>query len=82
VFNFLNLLNRDWGEQQRAFDGGSSFLLTEVGEGQRDHRRAALQHARDASAVGVYTFDPNLTAFNANNIASNYQMQFSLRYSF
>jgi hypothetical protein len=82
VFNFLNLLNRDWGEQQRAFDGGSSFLLTEVGKANATTGVPLSSTARDASAVGVYTFDPNLTAFNANNIASNYQMQFSLRYSF
>jgi hypothetical protein len=31
---------------------------------------------------GVYTFDTNLRAYNAQNASSNYRMQVSLRYSF
>ena len=84
VFNFLNLLNREWGENQQAFTGGSSFLLTEVNKANPT-TGAILANAaagQNQNAVGVFTYDPNLRAYNADNIASNYQVQFSLRYAF
>ena len=84
VFNFLNLLNREWGENQQAFTGGSSFLLTEVNKANPTTGDILANAAagQNQNAVGVYTFDPNLRAFNADNVASNYQVQLSLRYAF
>ena len=83
VFNFLNLLNRDWGELNTVNTGGgsTSFLLSETGKVTATG--APLAAGTSASnAQGLYQFDTNQQLFNANNVASNYQMQLSLRYSF
>lgn len=73
VFNFANLLNRDWGLQRYATDLGfpGVRLLDRVGT---------------ATVNGVvtpeYTFDVNFPYDNFRSASSNYRMQLSLRYSF
>lgn len=71
VINFLNLLNRDWGERPSAGFGSQSLLTYRTKTG------TTLLNGQS-----VYTFDPTYTQFFANNIASNYQLQLQLRYSF
>jgi hypothetical protein len=73
VFNFGNLLNRDWGLQRYATDVGfpGVRLLDRVGT---------------ATVNGVvtpeYTFKTGLEYSTFRTASSNYRMQLSLRYSF
>lgn len=71
VFNFLNLVNRNWGAQPSA-GFGSQTLLDQTG----------ISGANLVTGKPIYAFNPGYKQFLANNIASNYQMQLSLRYSF
>lgn len=73
VFNFLNLLNKNWGAQRfgglqspydllqyRGLTGGTTFF----------------------TGTPTFQFDPNYRKFVANNLSSNYQIQAQIRYSF
>jgi hypothetical protein len=73
IFNFTNLLNDDWGHQPTA-GFGSQTLLDYV---SRVPTTAPLE-----SATPVYAFNPGYRKFLSENIASVYQLQFQLRYSF
>jgi hypothetical protein len=76
VFNFLNLLNADWGQQPLPPAGGGSVpLLTHVGQ-----TLGAL--AGDAGSQGVFTFDPATQKYDRRHVGSAYQMQLGLRYGF
>jgi outer membrane receptor for ferrienterochelin and colicin len=82
IINFGNLLNSNWGRQAFS-DQGSTC-------GQICSATVALTHVKNfipaggnsSNAQGVFTFDPNFTAYNSDNASSNYRMQLSLRYSF
>jgi hypothetical protein len=71
VFNFLNLLNNNWGHQQYTTFGGAQTLL-----GYR-----SLAGGNLATGAPVYTFDPSFKTWNPNNLSSNYQLQFQLKYA-
>ena len=81
MLNFGNLLNSHWGVQAFSDQGSTcgqlcsaTILLTQSGN---------LVNAADRTQTqGIYTFDTNYKRFNAQNSASNYRMQLSLRYSF
>jgi hypothetical protein len=77
IFNFLNLLNKDWGE--RTFIDPQVTLL--------DFR--GLTNATGSLIVGaptptepIYRFTVGQSRYNFSNVDSNYQLQLSLRYSF
>ena len=72
VFNFLNLLNNNWGQQRYVTYAGAQTLL-----GYR-----TLTGGNLATGTPVYTFDPNYKTWNADNLSSNYQLQFQLKYAF
>ncbi len=72
VYNFLNLVNSNWGHQQYVGFSGSQTLLTEK----------SIAGGNLTSGVPVVTFNPNFATWNANNLASNYQLQFQVRYAF
>ncbi|MGH7650793.1 MAG: carboxypeptidase regulatory-like domain-containing protein [Gemmatimonadaceae bacterium] len=76
VFNFLNLLNKNWGAQ----DLGSTFsqsLLT-----RRNAVAAPGQPLKWANgAQSVFTFSP-FQQFNTKNPQSNYALQLQLKYAF
>jgi hypothetical protein len=81
VINFGNLLNRSWGRQ--AFSDQNSTcgqicsatnLLTHTG--------TVVTAGNQATAQGIFTFDPTFSPYNADNASSNYRMQLSMRYSF
>jgi hypothetical protein len=74
VFNFLNLLNKEWGERPTA-GFGSQTLISYV-------TRAAGSMTGTSSIVPVHTFDPNYQRFLQNNLGSNYQMQLQVKYSY
>jgi hypothetical protein len=82
IINFGNLLNRSWGPQafsdQNSTCGpicSATVLLTHTGNVVPAANAAA-------TAQGIFTYDPNFRAFNADNASSNYRMQLSMRYSF
>lgn len=72
VFNFLNLLNSNWGQQQTVGYAGSQTLLG----------YSKLVGGNLATGTPVFTFDPSYKTWNANNLASNYQLQLQLKYAF
>ena len=72
VFNFLNLLNEDWGVQRSASGQSTASLLTHVGQSSTDIR----------TAVPIVQFDPTFRQFFTESLGSNYQIQLSGRYSF
>ena len=77
IFNFLNLLNKNWGAQDLGSSNSPSLLT----------RRSAVQNtagqplkwANGAQSIFIYT--PFLQ-FNTRNPQSNYALQMQLKYSF
>ena len=81
IINFGNLLNPKWGRQAFVSSGAGPYssatnLLTTTG-----YVTGAVVNGVNP-VRGVYTFDSNSQRYNAQNVASNYSMQLSLRYSF
>ncbi len=77
IFNFGNLLNKNWGQQKvtEANSGANANvpLLTHVGQTTTDPR----------TAVNIVQFNTNLREYSVGNFASNYwRTQVSVRYSF
>ncbi len=71
VFNFLNLLNSNWGKA--AYAGfGSQTLLTMAGRQGPDL----------VNGNPIYTFNPTYVKFFTNNIPSVYQLQLQAKYTF
>lgn len=66
IFNFLNLLNRNWGAQDLGSSNSPGILSRRSFNGKE----------------GVYTFNPSFQQFSTNNVASNYAMQLQLKYTF
>jgi hypothetical protein len=82
VINFANLLNKKWGAQSFSDQNNTcgpicsaTTLLTQQGN-------FGATATTQQTAQGIYTFNPTMKPFNADNAASNYRMQLSLRYSF
>lgn len=73
VFNFANLLNKNWGVIREAGDPGFP--------GQRLLSRVATTTVNGVN-LPVYTFNTGFQYDNVRNIQSNYRMQLSMRYSF
>src|ERR1043166_7769394 len=77
VFNFLNLLNKNWGAQDQG-STNSPTLLT---------RRSWVQPTAGQplklvnGAQAVFNYTP-VSQFNTRNVASNYAMQLQLKYTF
>ena len=66
IFNFFNLLNKNWGAQ----DLGSS------------NSPAILSRRSFNGKEGVYNFNTNFNQFNTQNVSSNYTLQLQLKYTF
>ena len=79
IFNFANLLNSRWGRQPFINNAGSSSitLLTQTGMASSQALNAGSLKARP-----TFSFTPTQKRFDVNNLESNYQLQFSVRYSF
>jgi hypothetical protein len=77
VFNFLNLLNKEWGEQPSA--GTSPVTL--LSGGSYTGTGTAGTNTMITGQPG-YTFNPEYVKFLSNNLRSNYQVQLQARYSF
>lgn len=79
IFNFGNLINKNWGRQVSSSQFNPVQLLTTnsfVTPGTTTTTTTL------ANAVPLVTFDPNFTPFTYQNVQSNYTMQLSFRYSF
>jgi hypothetical protein len=75
VFNFLNLLNKHWGAQPI----GGAFQLYDL----LDYRgRTGSPASTLLNSQPIWSFNPNYKKFLSNNLSSNYQIQFQVRYSF
>jgi hypothetical protein len=76
VFNFLNMLNRDWGQRPLPPAGGGAVpLLTHVGQ------TAGSLVGPDGSQA-IVTFDPTTEKYDRRHPGSAYQMQIGVRYGF
>ena len=80
IFNFLNLLNKNWGEQRLTDQIGSVTLLTYAGKVQNPTGSAPSTFS--TGAQNIFRYDVNQFRYNANRLESNYQMQLWGRYSF
>ncbi|HKG94922.1 MAG TPA: carboxypeptidase regulatory-like domain-containing protein [Gemmatimonadaceae bacterium] len=84
IFNFLNLLNKDWGTIELPTanpDFPQNLLLSHVA--QRTITGATYSATNFLNQKPVFTFDPTYREFSTQNRASNfYQLQLSARYSF
>lgn len=74
VFNFANLLNKNWGEQPSA-GFGSQSLLSQVS-------KQTGSFAGANGALPIFNFDPNYQRFLSNFLSSNYQLQAQIKYAF
>jgi hypothetical protein len=81
VINFGNLLNKRWGWQNFSDQNNTcgpicsaTTLLTQTGNFTTGRTQQTIQ--------GIYTFNKTMKPWNADNAASNYRMQLSMRYSF
>lgn len=83
IFNFANLLNAKWGRLREVNVGGNTdnALLVQTGVTQRLATGANV-YSLNPTQQGVFSFDPATRRNNAQNVASNYRLQLSLRYSF
>ena len=81
VINFGNLLNKRWGWQNFSDQNNTcgpicsaTTLLTQTGNFTTLRTQQTIQ--------GIYTFNKTMNPWNADNAASNYRMQLSMRYRF
>ena len=72
VFNFLNLINRNWGWRQSA--GTSPIQLVNSGN--------TYINGTILTGQPTYTFNPGFVRFLSNSLSSNYQIQTQLKYTF
>jgi hypothetical protein len=72
VFNFLNLLNRDWGQVELVPSGANVGLLEHVSQTAGTAR----------TSQSVFRFDPKAAGFSSANVESSFQLQIGLRYGF
>jgi hypothetical protein len=77
VFNFLNLLNKDWGSQLL----GSTNSPTLVTRRTWVQPTAGQPLKLASGAQPVFNFTP-FTQFNRTNASSNYALQLQLKYTF
>ena len=75
IFNFANFINRDWGKVRQVGFGGVIPALN------YDSKEAGSMVGA-AGARPIFTWNPSYRFSNDQNVASNYRMQFSIRYSF
>lgn len=77
VFNFLNLLNKEWGEQRFAGFSPVDLLDYRGRTGSANIPASTLLNSQP-----IFSFNPNYRRFLGNNLSSNYQIQLQVRYSF
>lgn len=83
IFNFLNLLNKNWGSQDLG-STNSPLLLTRTGFVNGQKLSTTPPTGFTGSAQPTFTFSPSnfATQFSTRNASSNYAMQLQLKYTF
>jgi len=83
IFNFLNLLNKNWGSQDLG-STNSPLLLTRTGFVNGQKLSTTPPAGFTGSAQPTFTFSPSnfATQFSTRNASSNYAMQLQLKYTF
>lgn len=77
IFNFLNLLNSDWGQVQLPTLGTPSVSTQVAVLSQTGQTAGSLSQSQP-----IYRFDPTLRRYSVQNIDSYYQLQLGVRYAF
>jgi hypothetical protein len=72
IFNFLNLINDNWGQVSTATGNSTAYLLTTVGQ-----TAGTIETSQP-----IFQYTTNNPEFTSDTLGSNYQIQLSLRYSF
>jgi hypothetical protein len=80
IFNFTNLLNKNWGRQIST--GNFTPVTLYSASGIVKPGTTTTTGADLTNGVPLATFDPKFNPFTYRNIFSNYSMQLSFRYSF
>lgn len=75
IFNFANFINRDWGKVRSVGFGGVIPPLNYAS-------KEAGSMVGPTGARARFTWSPTYQFANEQNVASNYRMQLSIRYSF
>lgn len=75
IFNVANFINKDWGKFRNVGFGG---VMPQLNYNSKE----AGSMVGAAGARARFTWNPNYNFSNENNVASNYRMQFSVRYAF
>ncbi len=76
IFNLANFINRDWGHFRNAGFGGI-FLLN-----YNSKEIGSMVGPTGVAARPRFTFNPSTVFTNSQNVASNYRLQLSMKYSF
>ena len=71
IFNFLNLINKNWGLRRSA--GTSPISLLTSGN---------YVNGTILTGQPTYTFNPGFTRYFTNSLESNYQIQLQAKYAF
>ncbi len=84
IFNFLNLLNKDWGQLEFPVLGffNNLALLQTAGKQPGPLNTAMWNYNVNVNAVNSVNNFNSPWSLNPNSAANNYQMQLSLRYAF
>lgn len=84
IFNFLNLLNKDWGQVEFPVLGtfNNQALLTAVGKQPGPLNTSMWNYSVANGVVNSVNNFNSPWSLNSNSAANNYQMQLSLRYAF
>jgi len=80
IFNFLNLLNKNWGSRDFG-SSNSPALLTRRSYvlGPNQQAGAPIKIANGSQPVFIYN---TVNQFSTQNVSSNYALQLQLKYSF
>ena len=72
IFNALNLLNKNWGNQEFASSTNDPALLT----------RSSFVGTNLTTAQGVFKYNTTFNLWNNQNVSSNYRLQAQIKYTF
>lgn len=84
IFNFLNMLNKDWGQVEFPVLGGFNnlALLQTAGKQPGPLNTSMWNYNVPVAVVNSVNNFNSPWSLNPNSAANNYQMQLSLRYAF
>lgn len=77
VFNFANLLNKNWGAQNFAATTNDPQPLS-----RRSFTGGTTGKLANGTAQPVFNYTPGFNLWNTQNVSSNYRLQVQLKYTF